>query len=191
MQIIKTDTALTLVTLLAACLSQTQITATASEPEKIFETNITRDLAISSGEPQIAVDPTNPHNLAIIEFGLGSSKVPAYTINPVLDAKPGTQWKDANVNLGRLMLSHDGGNTWSPSPAPAFDPDTHVGGGDPMIAYGPDGSIYAADGTGKPPQSNSTGLVLEGATLRDTNIYLPASMDGGKIFGPPQLLIIA
>jgi hypothetical protein len=33
--------------------------------EKVFETDITKDLTVFSGEPEIAVDPTNPRNLAM------------------------------------------------------------------------------------------------------------------------------
>jgi hypothetical protein len=66
--------------------------------DKIFETDITKDLTISSGEPQIAVDPTSPSNLAIIEFSIGSSKVPAYSMNPIIDRKTPEQQAAATIH---------------------------------------------------------------------------------------------
>jgi hypothetical protein len=51
----------------------------ADAQEKIFETNVTNDLTISSGEPEIAVEAKNPRNMAIVEFGVGSPRRPAYS----------------------------------------------------------------------------------------------------------------
>src|SRR5579862_2051803 len=65
--------------LLPACVG-----AATSASEKIYETNVTNDLTITSGEPQIAVDPTNPRHLAVVEFGTGSVQRPAYSFNPVI-----------------------------------------------------------------------------------------------------------
>ncbi len=45
----------------------------ANTRDGIFETNVTNDLDIASGEPEIAIDPRNPRHLAIIEFALGSA----------------------------------------------------------------------------------------------------------------------
>lgn len=160
-------------------------------PEGIFETDITNDLNISSGEPQIAVDPTNPRNLAIIEFAIGSAKMPAYSLNPILDTKTPEQKAIATMHNGRILLSHDRGNTWSIRAAPAYDPNMspHLGGGDPMIAYGPDGTLYVADCVG--PEAGTVNLKvslaeLQSAALRAVNMFIAASMDGGKTFTPPQ-----
>lgn len=153
--------------------------------DRIFETNVTRDLNMSSGEPEIAIDPTDPNHLVIMEFALGSKKVPAWSLNPVLDATA-DNFDDANINIGRLMLSYDGGATWTPRAAPAYDPTIlpHKGGGDPMLDFGPDGSVYVANGNGRPPKSGHVELM--GATLRNVGIWMAGSTDGGKTFANPQ-----
>ena len=51
----------------AAALLPTWTASGASDT--IFETNVTNDLNISSGEPEIAVDPTDPKRLSIVTAG--------------------------------------------------------------------------------------------------------------------------
>src|SRR5579862_3902315 len=116
----------------AAMLLPVWAGAASGASEKIYETNVTNDVSISSGEPQIAVDPTNPRNIAIVEFGMGSDELPASSFNPTatLDPPPA-----AMANTGRVMLSTDGGNHWKQhGPPPAYDPNVvpHRGGGDPF-----------------------------------------------------------
>jgi hypothetical protein len=178
-----------LVGALAVCASQSWAAEKAPAPDKIFETNITKDLNISSGEPQLAVDPTDAHNIAIIEFASGSAAVPAWTRNTIMehDAPGAKPTGDANPHLGRLQLSKDGGNTWTVRAPPAYDPEqaSHPGGGDPMIAYGPDGTLYAADCTGQAPISGN--VVISGMdSLHNVKMFIAASMDGGKTFTQPQ-----
>jgi len=64
---------------LGAAVAFLPIWAASGASDKIFETNVTNDLTISSGEPEIAVDPTDPKRLAIIEFAIGSAEAPAAT----------------------------------------------------------------------------------------------------------------
>jgi hypothetical protein len=67
------------VALVAATAFLPGCASTESKHESIFETDVTNDLRISSGEPQIAVDPTNSDNLAIVEFSAGSDARPIST----------------------------------------------------------------------------------------------------------------
>src|SRR5689334_23706984 len=55
---------------------------------KIYEVNVTNDISISSGEPEIAIDPTNYRNIAIIEFAVGSKEMPANTFDPAALLEP-------------------------------------------------------------------------------------------------------
>ena len=142
MKITKISGALTLVSVLMACASLAWASGNDRTQSGIFETNVTNDLDISSGEPEIAIDPANPRELAIVEFAIGSAKVPAYSTDPVMVG--GKRLRGAMVNDGRLMLSKDGGNTWTPRPSPLFDP-AYSFGADPAIAYGPDGTLYVAE----------------------------------------------
>jgi hypothetical protein len=168
--------------------------AASGASEKPFEINVTNDLTITSGEPQIAVDPTNPRNVAIVEFGTGSVKRPAYAFNPVILADLLQDVEGAMANTGRVMLSKDGGNHWAqPGPPPAYDPNAspRTGGGDPFIAYGPDGTLYVGDEAGpapKPDPSSSakTTYQIYAELLPRSNVTVVASRDGGKSFGAPQ-----
>jgi hypothetical protein len=156
--------------------------------DAIVETNITSDLNISSGEPEIAVDPTRPNRLAVIEFAIGSATTPASSFNATAEHDPAKIAASAQYN-GRVMLSRDGGQHWVQSgPPPASRPGSAIhGGGDPMIAYGPDGTLYAAD---EPTPASTSG---GGGDLRSLAEYLShfdvmvaASTDGGRTFAAPQ-----
>jgi hypothetical protein len=176
--------ALGAVSALLSCCATAQ-----KEQEEIFETNVTNDVNISSGEPEIAVDPTHPKRLAIIEFAIGSARAPAGSVN--MQAATPEQIAALAEHNGRVMLSTDGGNTWQRAPGrpPASDPNSPVnGGGDPMIAIGPDGTIYAADEPTPPPgkySMNGPGGLQ--AYLSHFHVMIAASRDGGKTFGAPQI----
>jgi hypothetical protein len=177
MNITQIGTALMFVGLLVASRGPIQAAEQGQAPEKIFETNITNDLSIFSGEPEIAVDPTTPRNLAIIEFAIGSSKVPAYSGEPLMVSPD--RLPDAMANNNRIMLSKDGGNTWTARASPLFDPEKSPISADPAIAYGPDGSLYA-DTVFAPKQRPSNPFDFSGYSNTMT-----VSRDGGKSFSKP------
>ena len=70
---------------LAACASHSKVATGAGEG--IFETNVTGNMKMFSGEPEITYDRTHPRNLAIVEFTLGSDARPAPAFSP--DHSPG------------------------------------------------------------------------------------------------------
>lgn len=179
MSLVRTGAAIAVCGLLASYATQSPAADRAGSQDKIFETNVTNDLDIASGEPEIAVDPTNPRHLAILEFSVGSAKVPAWSRNPVIFVKTPEEADAAMEHNGRLMLSHDGGDTWTAHPAPATDADHSPGGGDPMIAYGPDGAIYAAD-------SPFPKIPSQRGDISQYTFVIAASTDGGKTFGKAQ-----
>ena len=181
----KLSRALALVTV-SVLLADCRTTAPTAQ-EKIFETNVTNDLNVSSGEPEIAVDPKNPSHLAVIEFGIGSAGAPAASYN-LMDGDA-AKTIAASAYDGRVMQSWDGGTHWTQAgPPPASDPNSPMhGGGDPMIAIGPDGTIYAAD---EPPPASRA---QPGSTPPPLALYLSyftfmiaASTDGGHTFGAPK-----
>jgi hypothetical protein len=158
--------------------------AAARAEERIFETNVTNDLTISSGEPQIAVDPKNPRNLAVIEFGVGSAKKPAYSYFPDAPEAYLNDIEAGTIHAGRVMISTDGGAHWKSHGRAVVDPNApppRGGAGDPYIAYGPDGTLYAGGETGPSPKTRAE-LGLTNAV----NIFLTYSTDGGKTFPPAQ-----
>lgn len=124
---------------------------------------ISRDTIQSSGasqprtqvEPHIAVDPNNPQILVAVfqqgRFPDGGSVAPGYA------------------------TSHDGGQTWTTDDLPLL---TVASGGvfargtDPVVAFGPDGTVYAQT------------LVFGGSR---SAIAVQRSTDGGLTFAPPIL----
>jgi hypothetical protein len=164
-----------------------------AKQEQVFETDITRDINLASGEPQIAVNPRNYRQLAIVEYLYGSKAVPAYSL--VLDSEAfWTQWevKDLTWSLpAHDVTSNDGGNTWvhGVKPGPVFlalGSHRYYGGGDPMIAAGPDGTLYLATEVVPPHpvvpgQSNA---VTDWNTGRHVLVY---SVDWGKTWSSPEV----
>jgi hypothetical protein len=182
MKRLKAGTTIAATGILVACASQMHSGKAADAAPRIAEINITNDPNISSGEPEIAVDPTNPRNLSIVEFAVGSAKVPAYSKNPVIEPASIEEADAAMANNGRVWLSRDGGKTWKVRPAPAYSLENSPGGGDPMIAYGPDGTLYVAD---EPFAKNPR----ERGDLSRYAFVIAASTDGGKTFGLPQRVL--
>jgi hypothetical protein len=143
--------------------------------ENIFQTNVTNDLALASGEPMIDFDPRNPSHLAIIEFTMGSDQLPAYSYDQQNYKIALNNYKGAMGNAGRVLISMDGGAHWTPKPPPVI-------GGDPYLAYGPKGEIYAGaeGGVELSPTADVTHVMEFG------NLALTVSLDGGETFSKWQ-----
>jgi hypothetical protein len=171
--------------LLGAAVALPFWSAAAPAEEKIFETNVTNDLTISSGEPEIGVDPKNPRHLAIIEFSVGSHNRPAYSFNPIDIADMAKDYEASSGNVGRVMLSTDGGNHWIARPPPVYGMKgtQRIGGGDPYLVYGPGGELYLGAEVGTPPDDPKTPLA---DTMQQAYVKVAVSTDGGKTFSSPQ-----
>jgi hypothetical protein len=141
----------------------------------IFQTNVTNNLALASGEPMIGFDPRNPDHLAIIEFAQGSDQLPAYSYDQQDYKNAIKNYKGAMGNAGRVLTSTDGGAHWTPQSTPVI-------GGDPYLAYGPKGEIYAGSEGGEEP---SPTIDLR-HVLEFGNLALAVSLDGGKTFSKWQ-----
>jgi hypothetical protein len=116
---------------------------------QVFATDLTKDIYRSGGEPQITVNPKNPRQLAILEYTFGSKAVPGYS----LEFAGPEHWRQLIVKdphymqTGVPLISNDGGNTWKRSPQiePVYyDKNGRLlyGSVDPMVAAGPDGTLY-------------------------------------------------
>ena len=151
---------------------------------RVFETNVTHDLNLSSGEPEIAIDPRNPRHLAVIEFSVGSAKKPAFTFNANDYPQYVHDLGGAFGDSGRVDISKDGGSHWSVTKPPVtFVQDgQRYGGGDPYIAYGPHGEIYAGNEIGAPPKSGNNAL----AAMSTSDVGIAVSVDGGRTFSKWQ-----
>lgn len=103
----------------------------AAGPKGRLEMNITTNGPnFSSGEPEIAINPTNPDNLYI---DYATFPVPAPTIGP------------APAHSCGGYVSMDRGRTWQPSflPFPTQSNVTYSQCEDGIAAFGPDGTLYA------------------------------------------------
>ena len=116
------------------------------------EVNVSRDPTNRYGEPQIAVNPKNPNNLAYAVLAIGVTYAcqrqqrpeceqahSVYGPQPraLIENKPG-------FSHVRVYVSFDRGKTWRQSKVPAVPPDhpVLVERGDPLITAGPDGTFY-------------------------------------------------
>jgi hypothetical protein len=142
----------------------------------VIEKSITADLNVTSGEPEIAIDPTDPRRLAIVEFALGSDRLPAWSLHPIIQAR-GADAGEAMRDSARVQLSGDGGETWRAVSPPIYDP-THNGAADPAIAFGPDGALYVA----AVPMPKTLGDL---GTMHKMSFFIAVSMDGGRSFSAP------
>ena len=74
-----------------------------AEKESIFQTNVTNNLALASGEPMIGFDPRNPSHLAIVEFAQGSDQLPANSYDQQDYQNAIKNYEGAMGNAGRFL----------------------------------------------------------------------------------------
>jgi hypothetical protein len=162
-----------------------------TEPSSGLEVNVMNE-PVRGGEPELAINPQNPQELVVGHTVVANNYMGGNPLGTV---------------IGGLQISADGGQTWTPDdslgnrisgglsftdppnpfllslgqPANGFTVDPKSGGGDPIEASGPDGSIYAggvvanAVRTTTPPAFL---FVAQGA------IVVARSTDGGQTFAP-------
>jgi hypothetical protein len=159
-----------------------------------LEVNVMNE-PVRGGEPELAVNPSNPNDLVIGHTVVGNT----YANN---SATAGMQ----AVN-GGLQVSHDGGKTWTadralhtsgfsegPDPyliahgqpgATGFTLTTN-GVGDPIEASGPDGSFYAG---GVLAHTTPTGPPPFGFSVPQGGIAVARSTNGGQTFSPISVVL--
>lgn len=106
---------------------------TSADPPVRLEMSITDNgTDLSSGEPEIAINPTNRDNL-FIDYATFPVPVPPGNIGPAPEHSCGG------------FVSMDRGETWQPSflPFPQQSPVTFSECADGIAAFGPDGTLYA------------------------------------------------
>ena len=173
---------------------------------RIFETDLTKNLYEAGGEPQIAVNPKNPQQLAVVEQTFGSKSIPSYSIlfespafwrnfsGPVRDPVRNPPWNE----VGMPVISNDGGKTWTRSQGPQFiyyekNGLRYYGSCDPMVAAGPDGTLYVSTeiiAIFPEKEQPIAGIKEEGSDVYDMaggSHVLVYSMDWGKTWSAPYL----
>ena len=150
---------------------------------KIVERDVTQTDKFVGGEPEIAVNPTNPKNLVWVStFYKYVHYRPAGDSGPDIDltaiSQIGTNGFFDSMHCF-IAFSDDGGETWTPGRFPMGD-RTYCG--DPMVAAGPDGTFYVSmDWMGSAtfsivPSSSQDNV----AGLADNGIGVLSSTDGGR-----------
>lgn len=161
-----------------------------TEPSSGLEVNVMNE-PVRGGEPELAINPQNPQELVVGHTVVANNYMGGNPLGTV---------------IGGLQISADGGQTWTPDdslgdrisgglsftdppnpfliargqPANGFTVNPNSGGGDPIEASGPDGSIYAGGVVANAVQTATPPFlfVAQGA------IVVARSTDGGKTFAP-------
>jgi hypothetical protein len=152
------------------------------------------------GEPEIAVNPTNPNNIVYVATKLAETPdcqtnlsnpnhAQCVSISTVFGPQPaGLIGDDPGFSPNGISVSFDGGARWRsvtvPTLPPPFPDTGRLMGGDPVIAVGPHGTFYFAEDvvdfqTGFPPETASV--------ARDAGIAVSKSTDGGLKWSTPVL----
>jgi hypothetical protein len=130
-------------------------------PPGVTEVQVTNDPTHRWGEPEVAVNPTNPNNLVYAILGVAFTNEclekaatdpasncalvdTAYRQQPI-----GLMHNVPNFSLVSVFVSFDRGKTWKkstdlPGQIPVFPRGNQGQGlsGDPMVTAGPDGTFY-------------------------------------------------
>jgi hypothetical protein len=158
--------------LLAAVALPTAIAASAAStaPRRAFDANVSNDPNTDSGEPMVAVNPTDANNV-IVTYTQSATGSELYH-----QVVPGVQYVSPGTQCG-FAVTKDGGRTWERRFIPINDPGTdpaHWACADPNVVFDRLGNAYISSGT--------YGAVANG------DIRLITSVDGGSTWGDPVVV---
>lgn len=132
-----------------------------------FEIRVVADPGVRSGEPEVAVNPTNPNNIAFFAM-IGKL--------PYVPPDSGRAPQKGSMDC-EMSVSFDRGHTWKVRPNP-FMTGRQTLCADPMVVFGPDGTLYAAaDAMSIDPTNPKPWLLGE--------VEVARSRDGGNSWTAP------
>jgi hypothetical protein len=129
-----------------------------------FETNVSDDPSTNSGEPTIAVDPTNPRRLIITYTQVSLQQQLTHGQTPAIKDLEG------ETHCG-YAFSTDRGRTWQSAPLPVTDL-VQSSCADPFVVFDAHGTAYAAAGTYDP-------------SIMVGGVRVIRSTDGGRTWSEP------
>jgi hypothetical protein len=155
------------------------------------EINISKDLKHRYGEPEIAVNPKNPNNIAYAVLVMGQTYACQKAKRPecreatsAFGPQPAGLLNDVpGFSRVRVYVSFDAGKSWKQSKhVPAHPPGKNdlVERGDPLITAGPDGTFYLA-------WDDIHFADLPKTIIRDAGVAVSTSKDGGLTWSSPVL----
>jgi len=134
-----------------------------------FEIRVTGP-KVRAGEPEVAVNPGNPDN--IVFFAMTATR-------PFVPLGKGRWWARKGFLDCQISVSFDRGRTWSVRGNP-FMIGRQTLCADPMVTFGPDGTVYAAaDGMSVDPTNPKHWLLGE--------VEVSRSLDGGRTWTAPVI----
>jgi len=123
---------------------------------------------VRAGEPELAVNPRNADN--IVFFAMTATR-------PFVPLGTGRWWAQKGFLDCQISVSFDRGRTWTGRGNP-FMTGRQTLCADPMVAFGPDGTVYAAaDGMSVDPTNPKHWLLGE--------VEVSRSLDGGRTWTSP------
>jgi hypothetical protein len=132
-----------------------------------FEIKVTSP-KVRAGEPEVAVNPNNVDN--IVFFAMTAAR-------PFVPLGKGRWWAQRGFLDCQISVSFDRGRTWSVQGNP-FMTGRQTLCADPMVTFGPDGTVYAAaDAMSVDPTNPKHWLLGE--------VEVSRSLDGGRTWTAP------
>ena len=185
--------------LISAVMVASSALAFAAAPNRIHvdvELNLSASGDWHAGEPGVAVDPQNSHNVVAVwpeQDATGIYNTPATGSYDTLIGTVIGYANDPAASRCGLATSSDGGATWRRTVLPASTPQSPLCS-DATIAAGPDGTFYAAVITFAQPTTPLPG-VTPGTLPHLTNVdpgrgsadVVIRSTDGGKTWSNPPV----
>ncbi|HUX67460.1 MAG TPA: sialidase family protein [Terriglobales bacterium] len=160
-------------TLLLLALLAGRLAAAAQAAPPAEEYLLLGNASRGSGEPMLAVDPTNPRNVIVVGMGSLHKLSDAPVSRSMVDAYHATP----NSTYTWLGVTHNGGRTWKVGELPILKDPKFTRCPDPFAAVTPQGTFLA----GCEPRETA-GDFFGGS-------YMVVSTDKGDTWGPPVPIV--
>jgi hypothetical protein len=160
--------------------------------------DVTNNPGFIMGEPEVAINPTNPKNLVYVVTQIGLTPTCIMSGNPncqqvstVFGPQPaGLVHNVPGFSPNGIYVSMDGGKTWKSVTVPTIKPPQSnpnsglLNAGDPGITVGPNGTFYFSEDV---THFCDTPSVCATTISPDGGVATSTSTDGGRTWTRPVL----